>query len=168
MDDHYDVPQICLNGHVANEATRAFPADCRKFCEQCGEPTTTRCEACRSDIRGPFVSAHGTMLAANPHTTDPWRVPQFCEHCGKVFPWTERALAAAREIVAEERALTVEDKEAFNIDVNDVVRDVPRTRAAAIGISKMLAKLPGAVGSALRDTLVDVASEAAKKIILGP
>lgn len=128
----------------------------------------TACEACHSDIRGPLVYANGAMLAANPHTTDPWRVPLFCEHCGKVFPWTHRALVAAREIVAGEQALTAQDKASFEVDVSDVIRDVPRTRAAAIRIRGLLAKVPSAVGSALRDIVVDVASEAAKKIILGP
>ena len=168
MSDHYDVPQICLSGHVSNEAIRTFPEDNRKFCDRCGEPTMTACQGCHADIRGPLVYANGTMLAANPHTTDPWRVPLFCENCGNPYPWTERRLQAAKELIDQEQTLAADEKDALEADINAITRDLPRTRAAAIRIKGFLAKTSGAVGSALRDIVVDVASEAAKQILLGP
>lgn len=98
----------------------------------------------------------------------PYGVPSFCRSCGSPYPWTEQKLRAAKELLENAKPLAAEEKAAFDADINDIARDAPRTQAAAIRIKGLLAKIPGAVGSALRDIAVDVASEAAKKIILGP
>ena len=64
--------------------------------------------------------------------------------------------------------LAPDEKAALKTDIQDIAHDAPRTRAASIRIKNALATVPGALGSALRDIIVNVASEAAKKIILGP
>lgn len=107
------------------------------------------------------------MLRANSHTTDDWTVPSFCESCGQPYPWTQSKIEAAKEILELQTALTAQEKADFNADMNDIVRDVPRTRAAALRIKSLITKLPGAAGSVLRDLFVEVASETAKKIITG-
>ena len=98
----------------------------------------------------------------------PYELPSFCEACGKPYPWTERKLQAAKELIDREQSLAPHEKIALEADISDITHDAPRTQAAAIRIKGFLAKVPGVVGSALRDIVVDVASEAAKKIILGP
>jgi hypothetical protein len=161
ISDWHDEAQICFNGHVVNEAMKGSPELNAEFCEQCGAETISNCQHCQMAIRGRY-HASGLVLM------NEYSAPAFCRGCGKPYSWTERALLAAKEILDGEQALTPEDRDTFEIDVNDIIRDVPRTRAAAFRIKAFLGKVPGAMGAALRDIVVDVASEAAKKIILGP
>ncbi|MGH7813035.1 MAG: DUF2321 domain-containing protein [Candidatus Binataceae bacterium] len=163
--DHYDSAQICLNGHVINDQARSSPQRGADFCPNCGSRTATQCPSCKTEIRGHYHRGGEFPLEINPAH---YHAPAFCHNCGNAYPWTAAALAAANEIVEREETLTTDDKAEFEADVNDVIRDVPRTRAAAIRIKGFLAKIPGAAASALRDIVVDIASEAAKKIILGP
>ncbi len=157
---NYDVANICMNGHVVNAYTKLMPERGGGFCETCGERTITACPDCRHEIQGPYQGA----FVSN----SDFQVPNFCRHCGKSYPWTERKLQAARELIEGEQALAADEKLSLQADINDITRDAPRTQPAAIRVKALLAKVPGAVGSALRDILVDVASEAAKKTILRP
>ena len=47
------------------------------------------------------------------------------------------------------------------------MKDSPATRVAATRIKKVVLKVGGPLGESLRSLLVDIASETAKKIILG-
>jgi hypothetical protein len=161
----YDVAQICLNGHVANPACNAYPDPRKKFCAQCGEPLVQACGFCDAEIRGIYVDSNPYYTADFARS---YRPPRHCEACGTSYPWTDRKLQAARELIESEQALAADEKLALQADINDVTRDAPRTTPAAVRIKALLVKIPGAVGSALRDIVIDVASEAAKKIILGP
>ncbi len=156
----YDIAQICLNGHVANIYTMMMPERGCEFCETCGEKTITACTGCRHEIQGAYQGAF--------QSEDNFAAPNFCRSCGKPYPWIERKLQAAKELIEPEQTLTANERTAFEADINDITRDVPRTQAAAIRIKGFLVKVPGAVGSALRDIVVDIASEAAKKTIFGP
>jgi len=154
----YDVAKICLNGHVVNAYTKMMPERGGAFCETCGEKTLTACPGCQHEIQGPYQGAFVSQF----------RPPNFCRNCGRAYPWTERRLEAAKELIGQEQRLAPDEKAALETDIQDVTHDVPRTQAAAIRIKNALAKVPGALGSALRDIIVNVASEAAKKTILGP
>lgn len=157
---NYDVAQICTNGHVANAYTKLMPDRGGAYCQTCGEKTITVCPKCRHEIQGPYQGAFVPDSDFEP--------PNFCRNCGKPYPWTERRLQAAKELIDQEQTLAPDEKIALEADINDITHDAPRTQAAAIRIKAFLAKVPGVVGSALRDIVVDVASETAKKIILGP
>ena len=44
MDDsHYDLAQICENGHTVNSMARDYPTSNQDFCDKCGTPTMTQC-----------------------------------------------------------------------------------------------------------------------------
>ena len=71
MDDsHYDLAQICENGHVANSSARDYPISNQDHCDKCGSRTITACPACETEIRGRhhvpdvirFQQVHGTRL----------------------------------------------------------------------------------------------------------
>ena len=162
--------QVCLNGHVVNRMVDFLTGGHRtlgdaldnpggRFCDVCGEKLTAQCASCRTEIPAPLYWDWAK------HDYPP---PAFCRHCGAMHPWTERKLRAAHELVDGDQTLAADEKAAFDLDIKDIAGNVPRTQAAAIRIKGFLAKIPGAVGSALRDIAVDVASDAAKKIILGP
>lgn len=155
-DSYYDTAQICLNGHVVNASSTRLPQDNKAFCEKCGAATTTACPSCGSGIRGNY---YGRRVFV------PLSRPSFCPDCGKPYPWTDSALQAAKELAQELEGLTHEERKTLSKDLDDIVADTPRTQVAAVRLKKMLAKAGKVGAQAVRDILVDVASEAAKKII---
>ncbi len=180
---NFDVAKICMNGHVANAYTKLRPDSGGAFCGACGEKTITACPNCDESIRGPYIGPptfvsdyerpDSLSIFESPESHPPaidhsFNPPLFCINCGSPYPWTQRKLQEARELIRQAEALTADEKLALEADVNDLTRDAPRTLTAAIRIRAVLARVPGVVGSALRDIIVEVASEAAKKIILGP
>ena len=61
--------------------------------------------------------------------------------------------------------LTGDDATQFAESLNDIVRDTPRTQLAATRLERLMGKLGQQTASAIRDILVDIASETAKKVI---
>ena len=90
-----DTMQVCLNGHVINEEFREKPQHNKDFCDRCGKKTITNCPNCDKSIPGdlqyPGVVTTGFRSSA----------PEFCEHCGKKFPWTHKAEAKQLKEEAE-------------------------------------------------------------------
>lgn len=99
--------------------------------------------------------------------TSHYRAPAFCHNCGRAYPWTDSKIEVAKELIALAEKLGDAEKAALTADLPDLVRDTPRTQVAATRFKKLATKVGGGITSALRDIVVDVASEAAKKIILG-
>jgi hypothetical protein len=154
----YDTAQICLNGHVTNSSMRQSPEFSQKFCRACGAATITKCPDCTTDIRGychvPGVVSFGDVTA-----------PPFCVDCGAAYPWTKARLDAARELAMEQDALTPEERTALAKSLDDLVRDTPRTGLAAMRFKKLASKAGSTAASGLKDILVGVLTEGAKKII---
>jgi hypothetical protein len=98
----------------------------------------------------------------------PYTCPSFCEDCGSPYPWTQSKLVAARELIELSDDIEAYDKEILVAGLPDLARETPKTKVAATRFRKIAVRLGGSVASALRDIAVDVASEAAKKIIVGP
>ena len=156
--DHYDVAQICLNGHIINSSTLRFPQHDQKYCDKCGAETIINCPSCKADIRGYYymddvISSGGEI-----------GTPAFCHNCGKSYPWTDMKIKAAREL-AQELDLSSEDKEMLTKSIDDIVSDSPRTALGATRFKKIMMKVGKEGASALKNILVDIVSEAAKKTI---
>ena len=79
-----DILQICPNGHVITLFSQAFPQTKKSHCTTCGEATITRCEKCGNPITGGIVVIDRMY---NDREYIDTSVPDFCEHCGSVFPW---------------------------------------------------------------------------------
>jgi hypothetical protein len=159
VPDNYDVAQICLNGHVITEMARDSPQYRQDFCAKCGVRTITACEHCGKDIRGYL---HGSGYFGEMDR------PAFCQYCGDPYPWTEAALSAARDIADELDNLSPDEREALKGTLDDLVRDSPRTSVAVLRFKKFAAKAGSAGAAGLRDVLVGVVTEAARKAIWGP
>jgi hypothetical protein len=162
MASHYDAAQICLNGHVINDRARDYPRHNANFCQKCGAATTIQCPNCKTEIRGDY-EAEGIAFIGASH----YHAPAFCHDCGKAYPWTDSKIRAAEELIELAERLEKAEKDALAADLPDLIRDTPRTQVAAMRFKKLAAKIGGGVSSALRDIVVDVASDAAKKVILG-
>ena len=99
------------------------------------------------------------------HTDLP--LPIFCPDCGTPYPWTEAKLKAAQELSDELEDLSQEEREILKKSLDDIVRDTPQTTVAATQFKKIVAKVGKIAAEQLRELVVEIASETAKKIILG-
>jgi hypothetical protein len=72
---------------------------------------------------------------------------------------------AARELAFELSALEPDERDVLAKSLDDLVRDTPRTALAATRFKKLAAKAGSSAASGLKDILVSVVTETAKKII---
>jgi hypothetical protein len=159
----------CRNGHFIGYDPKGDPAleyvgvyhDYQKkqiqekrkrlsFCPDCGAPAVKACEHCNATIeRDPYYTAK----------------PLHCSSCGTAFPWTESALTAAKEYTDEAEGLTAEDKTALIATFHDLTVDTPKSELAAHRFKKFLKKLAPDVAEGIRKTIVEIASDAAAKLL---
>lgn len=156
----YRVAQICPNGHVATTAADQNPELREAFCSQCGEATLMQCAKCSAPIRGDY-HVEGVFGFSN------YEPPAFCHNCGNSFPWTERKIAGAVELVEVGADLSPEEVQQFRSDLAELTKNSPKTQAASLRFRKVMTKVGASVASGVRDIVVDVLSEAAKKAIWG-
>jgi hypothetical protein len=115
-------------------------------CFECGAATMTACKHCSIDIQ----------LSA-----------KYCGKCGKPFPWTEDALAAAREYTDEIEDISDVDKAALKDTFRDLTIETSRTPLAATRFMRIVRRSGPVVYETLREILVDVMAETAVKITTG-
>jgi len=63
--------------------------------------------------------------------------------------------------------LTENEIEQFKADLSELTKDSPKTQVASARFKKTMTKVGTSVASGLREILVDVLSEAAKKAVWG-
>ena len=83
-------------------------------------------------------------------------------------PRTERRIASAVELVGVGANLPAEEVQQFQSDLTDLTKDSPKTQVASLRFKKVMAKVGTEIASSVREIVVDVLSEAAKKAIWGP
>lgn len=154
---HYDIGQVCLNGHAVTGNYRPESEFAEDFCSRCGAETTTQCPKCKSHVRG-YYDHDGGVIAIP--TFD---VPAYCYKCGEPFPWTTRAIQAAQELADEIEGLSDKERETAKGSLIEITRDTPQTEVAIVRIKKLLAKAGPTIGHGLREILISVATEASKK-----
>lgn len=155
----YDVAQICLNGHVVNDAVQHSSQFNKKFCDRCGEKTITQCPGCSHNIEGEY---HVEGVAVIGGGSSP--APAFCHNCGEAFPWTLAKQQAAIDLFREE-LMSQEEQEEFRNSVEQITRDSPQAQVASKRVRRLLGKVGKETASGIRDILVDIASETAKKLL---
>jgi len=175
-DSWYDTAQICIKGHTVNLMSVSCPEHNRKFCDRCGAPTITKCQNCNVSINGFYHEGTADEFdiegmieeIVNPPpniTHDYTTVQSFCPHCGNPYPWTEARLKAAQELADEIDNLSPEECDLLKKSIDDIVRDTPQTTVAATRFKRLVAKAGKVAADGLKDILVDIASETAKKLI---
>ncbi len=151
----YDVAQICENGHVITDKLRTSPERAQKFCEDCGAATISACRNCNADIPGhhrePYVLTFG------------YGRPSFCRNCGLAYPWTQAALDDFKSLAELAEGLTPEQQKQLGAAIDDIVVDTPKTNGAIARIKLLAPKVAGEVWQAMRQIIVEVGTEAAKK-----
>ena len=156
----YATAAVCLGGHVAASDAETHRTAVSNFCSVCGAKVITACPGCNAPIRGfyipPGVPGVGGIFKS---------LAAFCYECGKPYPWTVEKLEAAKSLADDLEEVSPEDRARLKTALDDVVAGGPKAEAGAARIKKMLGKASTAVGQALWKITVDVASEAAKKIL---
>ncbi|UYZ36765.1 DUF2321 domain-containing protein [Clostridium beijerinckii] len=157
---YYKTAQICENGHVIT-ASHSFSSDLHQdYCDKCGAKTITACPSCNANIHGKYEVEGVFDLSSTQLPT-----PSFCYNCGAAYPWTKSALEATQELLALESNLSPDELTYLNENMASILVDTPKTKVVATKFKIALGKIGLTTASAVKDILVDVASEAAKKII---
>lgn len=91
-------------------------------------------------------------------------LPSFCFQCGSPFPWTTRRQQTAIDLFSDE-VNNADDCQLFEESIRQVLCDTPQAQLASNRVVRLLAKVGKGTAQAIRDVLVDVVSEAAKKAI---
>ena len=120
----------------------------------------TQCPYCKSTIRGHY-SVEGVLSLIN------YTPPAHCHNCGGAFPWTVRKVEGAVELVEVGGGLTDTEIVQLRNDLTELTTDSPKTQVASLRFKKAMAKVGTTVAQGVRDVVVDVFSEAAKKSIWG-
>ena len=155
----YDIAQICINGHMVNDYFSSRPQHNKKYCDICGSKTITSCENCQANIRGGYTTLHG-ISAPNKI-----RIPSFCIECGKPFLWTQEKVKVAKELANEMEGINSEEKKILADNIDDLIRESPRTELASTRFRKIMIKVGDVASKGFQDILIGIISETAKKII---
>jgi len=152
--------EVCLNGHATTGGVEYSPELTAKFCPTCGAETIRSCPSCQAKIRGDYY-VPGFLPTAE------YTPPNHCFSCGAAFPWKTAKLKAAREQVADIEELDTAEKEQLQGAIDDLATGGARTELAASRFKRLMKKAGQTVGGGLYKIVVDVASEAAKKALMG-
>jgi hypothetical protein len=157
----YQVAEVCPNGHVSTSSANTSPERREKFCSKCGEATLTQCPQCQQSIRG-YYHVEGVISLGITY-----KPPSYCFNCGSPFPWTDRRVASAVELFEVGTDLAPHELQQIRADLNELTKDSPKTQVASLRFKKVLSKVGTGVATSVREIVVDVLSEAAKKAIWG-
>lgn len=156
----YMTAEICLNGHSTTNNVEQHPEQTAKFCQSCGKKTIRTCPECNTSIRGYY-------FVPNVCYPSDYIPPNNCHNCGAAFPWTEEKIAAAKEYAAEIEELNDNEKKELQGVMDDLAKDSARTELAVTRLKRLINKAGQTIGGSLYKIAVDVATETAKKAIIG-
>src|SRR5437879_1711480 len=111
-ETRWDIATICLNGHVRSIT---LSRDKERFCTICGAETITACPTCRAPIPGvrkPTAFSLARFVR-----------PACCRVDGAPYPWTTKALEAARELADETSDLSEEERRELKDAIGDLAGD---------------------------------------------
>ncbi len=159
---YYDAAQVCANGHVVNDNVHLHPEHNQPFCSICGEATKTKCDKCNTEIRGSYEVPNVAVIGPGMQTP-----PSFCHNCGQAYPWAKKRLQAAKDLADELDELSDEEKQKLKASLDDLIRDTPQTEVAGTRFKKIMRKVGKESYSAMKELMIGIASETAKKALFG-
>lgn len=78
-----------------------------------------------------------------------------------------KQIISAKELIDEIDDLDFVERERLKQSIDDIITDNPRNEIATVRIKKLLPKVGVQFGGALKEIIVSLASEAAKKMLMG-
>lgn len=154
MKDFYTA-QICENGHVIS----SYGDSTDSFCKKCGAVIISKCPTCGQPIKGKVNDDYSYMYS--------YERPSFCTYCGSPFPWVVQAQEAAKELLTLDTALDPDEQKLLYDSIPDLVVDTPKSKVAATRWSRFIARAKPQFQEAVKQILIDVISESAKKVLFG-
>jgi hypothetical protein len=161
VEGRFTTAAICRHGHVITADIERFGEKVTKFCSQCGAEVGVICRECQTPIHGHYVPP------GVPGVGGAFTAPAYCHDCGKPYPWTTEKISAAKDLADEVEGLTPEDRTKLKSALDDITTGGPKAEASAARIKRLLGKATTEIGKALWKASVEIASEAAKKTLLG-
>lgn len=158
---HYDAALICENGHLITSQMKSKPEDIANFCAKCGAKSISKCPSCEKPIDGYFHGADDGFFIEFSHDMD--GIPNFCQHCGKPYPWMEKKLKAFEELTELMEELSKEERKDLYQSVMDVSSDNPRNQLGALKIKKVGMKVSKEIWNVAKDIIIQIGTEAALK-----
>lgn len=152
---HYNGATICLNGHVVSISL----ANSQPYCSKCGKETFSKCSNCGSPIRGTYVADGIIDLSGR------YNKPFYCFQCGAAYPWTDKILENAVELISLDEGLDDNSKMLIKEAIPDLIVDTPITPVAIAKYKKGISKAGVIVKDALYNMLIDIVSETVKKTL---
>lgn len=158
----YEDGVVCENGHWINRYGQSCPERTSAACPQCGARAINTCATCQAPVRGAKTPepAHGITVVSLQRPAPPGC---YCYNCGSPYEWTDRAMAAARDLIAMETNVSDEERAALSAEVPNLFSEGPRTAVAMHRLRAFLGKAAPATAQALRELLVDVVAETVKR-----
>ncbi|MBX9865018.1 MAG: DUF2321 domain-containing protein [Hyphomicrobium sp.] len=154
---HFDIGQVCLNGHEITGNYKPGSEFAEDYCSRCGAKTITQCPKCQTSIKGYFDYEGGVIAIPT------FDVPAYCYKCGEPFPWISRAIQAAKELTDEIEGLNETERIKAGESLVEITKDTAQTEVAIVRIKKLLAKAGPVIGDGLKQIILSIATEAAKK-----
>lgn len=154
MDKYYGAT-ICENGHVISK----IDADKQRFCSACGAKTHSKCIKCNTPIRG-LLELDIAIIGSRPYTR-----PNYCHECGAPYPWTEKILNNAVELISLDDTLDADTKELIKSAIPGLLVDTPLTPVSAAKYSKYISQASEFLKNSLHNLLVDVVTQTAKALL---
>lgn len=152
----YNNATICLNGHIISK----YEALSQKHCTKCGAETYSYCSKCNSPIHGLYDTPGVCIVGKRPLA-----LPYYCYECGAPYPWTEKILQNAVELLSLDNDLDKASKMLIKNAIPELIVDTPTTPVAIAKYQKGISSAGQILKDSLRQLLVDVISETAKKIL---
>lgn len=156
----YEIAQICENGHVITIRYNSKKHEQEHFCFKCGAETFTECKYCHKSIKGSLVEKkisysylYNTSNLITIYHDENFKMPYYCDNCGKPYPWTEALLTETSELIDLMRELTTEQKNELKKYIPNIIVEKSSTKSSAIKISKLLKPVEKSLVDALMSTL---------------
>ena len=156
---HFDIAQICVNGHLVNPTAEANIVENKIYCQECGFKTITECPDCNTSIKGKRMMMEMVFK-------EEYNVPKFCDSCGNPYPWTKKANEAIAELI-ELSELNSVDKQGLALSIEELLVDNPKTNVAVVKFKRYVTKAGQEIASAMKEVLIEIVSETVKKSIWG-
>ncbi len=149
--------QICGNGHITSLDIEMYSF---RFCPQCGSQTFYSCPSCGEPIRGKYFE-YDTLFVPEP----PDQTPFYCHNCGKPYPWTQKIIDNAIELLSLDENLDSDTKSIIKNAIPNLLVDTPETPVSVAKYRSAMSKTGQIVKDSMRQLLIDIITESAKKII---
>ncbi|HET6256233.1 MAG TPA: DUF2321 domain-containing protein [Puia sp.] len=154
---------VCVNGHVVTAKANTDQI-AEKYCANCGDTIINTCLDCGAFIKGiPRLPSQITPPFS--YFGNPYIRQSYCTNCGKPYPWTKRAEAAAWELIDFANMLNPQEKEEWKATIPVLIKETPKTTVAVIKFRAFAEKAGIELGKAVKDIVVGVVSEVVKKAI---